>query len=102
MANSLKEKSLTILIFPMPSDVRGNPEKTPSATPYEPSLSIAILSDGSYGVAEGVFSGFPLTSDGMGNINIVRDFSLSEFAKSRIALTSNELVEERELVKDLL
>ena len=53
-------------------------------------------------MAEGVFSGFPLTSDGMGNINIVRDFSLSEFAKSRITLTSNELVEERELVKDLL
>ena len=43
MANSLKEKSLTILLFPMPSDVRGNPEKTPSATPYEPSLSIAAL-----------------------------------------------------------
>ena len=65
-------------------------------------FNAAILSDGSYGVAEGVFSGFPLTSDGMGNINIVKDFSLSEFAKSRIALTSNELVEERELVKDLL
>tara|TARA_Y100001935_G_scaffold101679_1_gene84451 strand:- start:969 stop:1955 length:987 start_codon:yes stop_codon:yes gene_type:complete len=65
-------------------------------------FNAAILSDGSYGMAEGVFSGFPLVSDGKGSISIVRDFSLSEFAKSRIALTSNELIEERELIKDLL
>lgn len=65
-------------------------------------FNAAIISDGSYGVAEGVFSGFPLISEGNGIIHIARDFNLSEFAKSKIKITSNELLEERELVKDLL
>ncbi|MEC7479654.1 MAG: malate dehydrogenase [Pseudomonadota bacterium] len=65
-------------------------------------FNAAVLSDGSYDVAEGIFSGFPLISDGEGNIKIVRDFNLSEFAKSKIKKTSSELLEERELVKDLL
>ena len=65
-------------------------------------FNAAIISDGSYGVAKGVFSGFPLISEGNGIIHIARDFNLSEFAKSKIKITSNELLEERELVKDLL
>ncbi len=65
-------------------------------------FNAAILSDGSYGVAEGIFSGFPLVSDGKGNIEIVRDYKLSDFAKSKIEKTSNELLEEREFVKNLL
>jgi len=43
-----------------------------------------------------------LLSDGNGKIEIVRDFSLSEFAKSKIAITANELLEEKDLVKDLI
>ncbi len=65
-------------------------------------FNAAIMSDGSYGIPEGIFSGFPLLSDGNGNIEIARDFSLSEFAKSKIAITTNELLEERDLVKDLI
>ena len=65
-------------------------------------FNAAIISDGSYGVPAGIFSGFPLFSDGNGNIEIVRDYNLSEFAKSKIAITANELLEEKDLVKDLI
>ena len=65
-------------------------------------FNAAIMSDGSYGVPAGIFSGFPLLSDGSGNIEIVRDYNLSEFAKSKIAITANELLEEKDLVKDLI
>ena len=65
-------------------------------------FNAAIMSDGSYDIPAGIFSGFPLLSDGNGKIEIVRDFSLSEFAKSKIAITANELLEEKDLVKDLI
>ena len=65
-------------------------------------FNAAIISDGSYDIPEGIFSGFPLLSDGNGNIEIVRDYSLSEFAKSKISITATELVEEKDLVKDLI
>ena len=65
-------------------------------------FNAAIISDGSYGIPEGIFSGFPLLSDGNGNIEIVRDYNLSEFAKSKISITATELLEEKDLVKDLI
>ena len=65
-------------------------------------FNAAILSDGSYGVPEGIFSGFPLISDGSGSVEIVKDFSLSDFAKSRIQISVDELLEEKNLVKDLI
>ena len=65
-------------------------------------FNAAIISDGSYGIPEGIFSGFPLLSDGNGNIEIVRDYNLSEFAKSKISITATELLEEKDLIKDLI
>ena len=65
-------------------------------------FNAAIISDGSYGIPEGIFSGFPLLSDGNGNIEIIRDYSLSEFAKSKISITATELLEEKALVEDLI
>ena len=65
-------------------------------------FNAAILSDGSYGMPAGIFSGFPLISDGSGNIEIVRDFNLSDFAKSKLEITANELLEERDLVQELI
>ena len=65
-------------------------------------FNAAIISDGSYGIPEGIFSGFPLLSDGNGNVEIVRDYSLSEFAKSKISITATELLEEKALVEDLI
>ena len=65
-------------------------------------FNAAVMSDGAYGMPKDIFSGFPLISDGKGSVEIVRDFSLSDFAKKGLEKTANELVEERDLVKDLI
>jgi malate dehydrogenase len=65
-------------------------------------FSAAIVSDGSYGIDEGLVAGFPLISDGAGKVDILRDFSLSEFAKQKIQISINELKSEKEAIKELL
>jgi len=65
-------------------------------------FNAAVMSDGAYGIPEGIFSGFPLISDGRGSIEIVRDYNLSDFAKTGLKKTADELVAERNLVKDLI
>ena len=69
-------------------------------TPSDDWVSMAIPSDGSYGVAEGVISSFPVTCSG-GSYKVVTGLELDDFSKSRIATTVNELQEEREAVKQL-
>lgn len=69
-------------------------------TPSDDWVSMAIPSDGSYGVDEGLISGFPVTcSDG--NYEIVQGLEIDDFSRSRIEVTVNELKEEREAVKKL-
>ena len=63
-------------------------------------VSMAIPSDGSYGVDEGLISGFPVTTAD-GRYEIVQGLELGDFARSRIDVTVNELKEEREAVKQL-
>jgi malate dehydrogenase len=63
--------------------------------------SMAVPSDGSYGVSEGLIFSFPCTTKG-GEYEIVQGIELSEFAKSKIKETEDELLNEREVVKDLL
>jgi malate dehydrogenase len=62
--------------------------------------SAAIPSDGSYGVAEGLISSFPVTSKN-GKWEIVQGLDIDEFSRSRIDASVAELVEEREAVKGL-
>ncbi len=62
--------------------------------------SAAVVSDGSYGVPEGLISSFPVTSDGT-DWTIVPDLDLDEFSKERIALSVAELGEEREAIRGL-
>lgn len=64
-------------------------------------VSMAIPSDGSYGVPEGLMFSFPVTIEN-GAATIVQGIEHNDFAKQRIAATTEELVGERELVKDLL
>jgi len=61
-------------------------------------VSAAIPSDGSYGIPEGLVSGFPVTSNG-GEWEIVRGLDLSDFQKERIAKTVEELESERDTVR---
>jgi malate dehydrogenase len=62
--------------------------------------SAAIPSDGSYGIAEGIISSFPVTSKG-GKWEIVQGLDIDEFSRSKIDASVAELVEEREAVKGL-
>lgn len=64
-------------------------------------VSMAIPSDGSYGVTEGLIFSFPCTTKD-GEYEIVQGLDLSEFAKEKIKATEDELLSEREVVKDLL
>ena len=62
--------------------------------------SAAIMSDGSYGVPEGLISSFPVTSSG-GRWEIVQGLEVSDFSRSRIDASVAELVEERDAVRAL-
>jgi malate dehydrogenase len=61
---------------------------------------MAVPSDGSYGVAEGLISSFPCTCAG-GEWSIVQGLDVNDFAQGKIDATVNELREEREAVKKL-
>ena len=62
----------------------------------------AVVTDGSYGLPDGIICGMPLRTLEDGNIEIVKDIVLSEFAKEKIKISTNELLEERAAVEDLL
>lgn len=70
-------------------------------TPSGEFFSVAVSSDGSYGIPEGLMFSFPIRSDGE-SWQIVQGVSLSEFAKQKIVATQKELEEERELVRGLV
>jgi malate dehydrogenase len=63
--------------------------------------SMAIPSDGSYGVDEGLISSFPCTCSG-GSYEVVQGLELTDFSRSKIRASVDELKEEREAVKELL
>jgi len=58
-------------------------------------VSMAVASDGSYGIAEGVFYSFPVTTSG-GNYTIVQGLSVDDFSRTKMDATAKELFEERE------
>jgi malate dehydrogenase len=70
------------------------------ATPAGDWVSMAVPSDGSYGVAEGILSGFPVTTDA-GSYTIVEGLEINAFSRARIDASAAELVEERDAVRDL-
>ena len=65
-------------------------------------FSAAVVSDGSYGVPEGLIFGFPLRTTESGKVEIIQGVELNDFAKSKIKITTEELVSEREAVSDLI
>ncbi|NNE72882.1 MAG: malate dehydrogenase [Acidimicrobiales bacterium] len=69
-------------------------------TPEGDWVSMAIPSDGSYGVPEGIISSFPVTCSG-GAYRIVPGLEIDEFSRSRIDASAAELVGERDTVADL-
>jgi malate dehydrogenase len=69
-------------------------------TPDDDWVSMAVCSDGSYGVPEGLISSFPVTTSA-GDWSIVQGLEVNDFSRTRIDATVAELEEEREAVKGL-
>lgn len=63
-------------------------------------VSMAVLSDGSYGVAEGVVSSFPVTTKD-GDWSIVEGLEIDDFSRARIDASVAELDDERQAVTEL-
>src|SRR5690606_35406276 len=70
-------------------------------TPGDEWVSMAVASDGSYGIAEGVVFSYPVRCRD-GGYEIVQGLDLDDFAREKIRITDNELREERDGVADLL
>jgi malate dehydrogenase len=62
--------------------------------------SMAVASDGSYGISEGIISSFPVRVSG-GSYEIVQDLDVGEFAQAKIDATVKELTDERAAVSKL-
>jgi len=63
-------------------------------------LSMAVVSDGSYDVPEGLISSFPVTTSN-GDWEIVQDLDINDFSHTRIDASTKELAEERDAVTEL-
>ena len=63
---------------------------------------MATISKGEYGVPKGLVFGFPCTTDGLGNYQVVEGLSHDAFGKAKMEATLNELLEEKEAVADLI
>jgi malate dehydrogenase len=69
-------------------------------TPAGDWVSMAVVSDGSYGVPEGLISSFPVTTED-GDWEIVQGLEIDEFSRARIDASTAELAEERQAVTEL-
>jgi len=70
-------------------------------SPKDDWVSMAIPSDGSYGISEGIIFSYPVTCKDR-EYYIVRDLDLDEFSLKSIKASEQELLEEREAIKHLL
>jgi malate dehydrogenase len=64
--------------------------------------SVAVKSNGAYGFDPGVWAGLPVKTTTPGSYDPILTYAMDDFAKSKIAATNKELVEERDLVKELI
>jgi malate dehydrogenase len=71
-----------------------------TGTPEGDWTSAGVVSDGSYGVPEGLISSFPVTAKD-GKYEIVQGLDIDEFSRARIDASVAELAEERDAVKKL-
>jgi malate dehydrogenase len=71
-----------------------------SPTPTGDWTSVAVCSDGSYGVEKDIMTSFPIKSDGK-KWEIVQGVPVNEFSRGKINATVQELKEERDAVREL-
>ena len=65
-------------------------------------FSAAVITDGSYDLPAGIICGMPLRTMENGSIEIIKDIILSDFAKEKIQVSTQELLKERAAVENLL
>jgi len=71
-------------------------------TPDDDCVSVAVSSDGeTYEIPAGLTFGFPVQADGHGSWKVKSGFTLDEFAKEKIKITTEELLGERDDVAKL-
>ncbi|MCE9500674.1 MAG: malate dehydrogenase [Leptospira sp.] len=70
-------------------------------TPAGDWFSVAICSDGSYGVEKDLIFGYPIRSNGK-DVEIVQNVPLNDFGKEKFKVTHEELISERKDVSDML
>jgi malate dehydrogenase len=71
-----------------------------TGTPADDWVSMAVASDGSYGVPEGIIYSYPVTTKD-GGWEIVQGLEIDDFSRGKMDATAAELEEERAAVKDL-
>ncbi len=64
-------------------------------------VSMGVLSDGSYGIAEDLIYSFPVTVNN-GQISIVKNLEINDFSRNKMQVSEAELKEEKEIVKYLI
>ena len=64
-------------------------------------VSMAIPSDGSYGISEGIIYSFPVRCQN-GSYSIVQDLEIDDFSKKCLLITEKELLEEKAAIEHLL
>ena len=70
-------------------------------TPSGDWVSMAVPSDGSYGIPEGVIYSYPVTCRN-GEYSIVQGLDINDFSREKMQATQRELLEERDGFKDLI
>ena len=73
-----------------------------NGTPGDDWTSLAVVSNGEYGVPQGLQFGFPVRTNGQGGWTVVEGLDHDEFATGRIRTTTEELLAERADVEALL
>ena len=71
-------------------------------TPANDWVSMAVVSQGEYGVPKDMVFGYPCTTDGKGNYKVVDGLKLDAFGQGKFQTTLQELLEEKDAVKDLI
>lgn len=64
--------------------------------------SVACCSDGQYGFSPGVWAGVPVKTTTPGSFEVITSYTMDAFAKEKIKITNDELVSERDTVKEML
>lgn len=71
-------------------------------TPSNEYISMAVASDGSYGIPKGIVFSYPVRCTGNGKYEIVQGLKWDDFSKQKIKITTDELVEEQQIAFEFL